>query len=123
MKICCCGIPLGITQVAVESISFMFVRLLNEIVVHIAVKWTVYLRVNSIFPNGNLPQFNVSCRHCLRNQVYRTGKGIFGNMIMCEGFVFRVQLKCEKRYLAVLKDTLGKTEDGVTEINIRMAVV
>jgi hypothetical protein len=85
--------------------------------------WTVYLKVNSIFANGNLPSFNVSGRHCLSNRVYRTGNGIFGNMIMCEGFVFRVQPKCEKRYLAVLKDTLEKTEEHVTEINIRKAVV
>jgi hypothetical protein len=49
-------------------------------------------------------------------------KRIFWDMIMCEGFVFRVQLKCEKRYLAVLKDMLETIEERVTEINIRKAV-
>lgn len=37
--------------------------------------------------------------------------------------MFRVQLECEERYLAVLQDIDETTEESVTEINIMKAMV
>lgn len=54
-------------------------------------------------PNGNASPINISCNFFGQLSVEDCERN-FENTMMCEGFVFRVQLRCEERYLAALKD-------------------